>query len=161
MESITGSPKLKRNHDLGMENQKNNDEKSNTKNFINQNKNFNSLFLGQRNNKFINNFISTFETSTKSNYSNNSSKNLKPNNTNNTLNSTQSKPSGILEQKYENQKLYMQNRIKTDNIKFNEIKRSRSGSNDKFESTSKKQNLINSSVNLSEKLRIPKSKSNA
>jgi len=102
------SPKLKRNHDLNINNShysqlfsKNNEfnlsNQNSTpnnqvkKNFINDNKNSNSILLKKSSEKFINNFINTLD-------STNPSKQVPKNNQN-------IKPMSILEQKYENQRL--------------------------------------------------------
>jgi len=130
------------------------------KNFIDQNKNVNSLLLKQRNDKFINNFINTLDTSNSNNISLNNDNSFKNHIFENLdSNNNYFKKLSILEQKYENHKI-IQNRINKDKIPKKVIKRSRSGSNDNSESLNNK-GIVNSSVNISEKLRIPKSKSNA
>jgi len=57
LDTIQDSPNIKRNQDLNCHV----NTKEIKKNFISANKNTNSLFLKQRNDKFINNFINTLD----------------------------------------------------------------------------------------------------
>lgn len=156
------SPKLKRNHDLNINTNNSGIQKNNLfnssnhnstpskigKNYVNENKNANSILFKKSSEKFINNFINTLD-------STNPIKQLPKTNSNN-------KPMSVLEQKYENQRLKMLNKSKLNNMseKSDLKKRVRSNSNEKDDRPlTNSKGLTNTSTNLSERLRIPKSQS--